>query len=101
MTRTKQCGAFMTNCSPIVEELRSSSTNPGMLPVSLATSVLRGLRRTMEEVTAVIDSTEAGPTVEEECPVQKLKGESGQVSHDEVSGLPLDPRWWLKPSRKS
>ena len=35
------------------------------------------LRRTLEEVTAAIDSTEAGPTVEEECLVQKLAGESG------------------------
>ena len=50
-----------------------------------ATSVLRGLRRTLEEVTGAIDSTEAGPTVEEECPVQKLAGESGQASYDEVS----------------
>ena len=29
--------------------------------------------------------------VEEECLVQKLAGEAGQVSYDEVTGLPLDP----------
>ena len=28
--------------------------------------------------------------MEEECPVQKIAGESGQVSYDEVTGLPLD-----------
>ena len=65
----------MTNFSPIVEELESSSTNPGTSTVSFATSVLRGLRRTLEEVTGAIDSTEAGPTLEEECPVQKLAGD--------------------------
>ena len=92
VTMTKQFGAFMTNCSPIVEELESSSTNPGTSPILFATSVLRGLRRTLEEVTRAMDSTEAGPTVEEEFLVQKLAGESGQVSCDEVTGLPLDTK---------
>ena len=67
MTKTKQFGAFMTNCSPIVQELESSSTNPGASPILFATSVLRGLRRTLEEITVAIDSTEAGPTEKEEC----------------------------------
>ena len=89
---TKQFGAWMTNCSPIVEEPESSSTNPGTSPILFATSVSRGLRRTLEEVTGAMDSTEAGPTVEEEYPVQKLAGESGQVSFDEVTRLPLDPK---------
>ena len=92
VTKTKQFGSFMTNCSPIVEELESSSTKPEMLPISLATSVFRGLRRTLEELTGAIDSTEAGTTVEEECPVQKHARELGQVSYDEVTGLPLDPK---------
>ena len=35
--------------------------------------------------------TEAGPTVEEECPVQKNARESRHVSHDEAAGWPLDP----------
>ena len=73
----------MTNCHSIVEELAASVTNPGMLPISFATSVLRGLRRTLEEVTGAVDKAEAGPTVEEVCPVQKLAHESGQTSHDE------------------
>ena len=90
MTKTKQLGTFMTNCHPIVEELESSSTNPGMLPISFASSVMRGLRRTLEEVTGAIDSTEAGPTVEEVYLVQKVAREPGQVSHDEVTRLPLD-----------
>ena len=53
MTKTKQCGTFMTNCLPIVEELESSSANPGMLPISSALSVLRGLRRTLQVVTSL------------------------------------------------
>ena len=61
-----------------------------MLPVSFAISVLRGLRRTLEEVTGAIDSTEAGSTVEEECPVHKLAGESGHVAYGEITGFPLD-----------
>ena len=92
VTKTKQFGTFMTNCHPIVEELESHFTNPGMLPISFATSVLRGLRRTLEDVTGTIDSAEAGPTVEEECPVQKIAREPGQISYDEVTGLPLDPK---------
>ena len=68
----------MTNCHPIVEELESNSTNPWMLPISFATSVLPSLRRTLEDVTGAIDGAEAGPTVEEECPVQKLAREPGQ-----------------------
>ena len=51
VTKTKQFGTFMTICHPIFEELESGSTNPGMLPISFVTSVLRGLRRTLEEVT--------------------------------------------------
>ena len=64
------------------------------MPIFFATSVLRGLRRTLEDVTGAIDSAEAeaGPTVEEECPVQKLAREPGQVSYDQVTGLPLDPK---------
>ena len=92
MTKTKQFGAFITNCSPIVEEFRSSSTNLGVLSVSFATAVLRGLRRVLEEVTGATHSTEAGSTVEDECPVHKLAGEPGQVAYDEITGLPLDPK---------
>ena len=39
VTKTKHFGAIMINCSPIVEELDSSSTNPGESPVLFATSV--------------------------------------------------------------
>ena len=63
-----------------------------MLPISFATTALRGLRRTLEKVTGAIDSTEAGPTVEEECPVQELARELGQVSYDEITRLPLEPK---------
>ena len=61
------------------------------LPVVFTTSVLRGLRRTLEDVTEAIDRFEAGPTVEEEC-VQKLAHDPGQISYDEATGLPLDPK---------
>ena len=53
---------------------------------------MRGLRRTLEDVTGAIDSAEAGPTLEEECLVQKLARELGHRSYDEVIGLPLDPK---------
>ena len=49
VTKTKQFGTFMTNCSPIVEGLESSSTNPGTSPIVFATTVLRGLRRTRKK----------------------------------------------------
>ena len=39
VTKTKQFGAFMTNRSPIVEELDSSSTCPGTSPIVFATSI--------------------------------------------------------------
>ena len=97
LTKTKHFGAFMTTCSPTVEELASSSTNPGAQPILFATPVLRGLRRTLEEVTGAIDSTEAGPIVTEEC-------RSLQVNldkfHDEVIGLPLDPKYAIKEELK-
>ena len=92
MTKTKQFGTFMTNCYPNADEFEPSSTNPGIFQISFATPVLRGLRRTLEEVTGDIDSTSAGPTVEEECLVQKLASEPGQVSYEEVTGWPLDPK---------
>ena len=71
----------------LVEEIAPSVTNPEMLPISFATSVLQGLRRTLEEVTGAVDNAEAGPTVEEECPVQKLAYKSGQTSYDEATRL--------------
>ena len=37
MTKTKQFGTFRNNFHPIVEELASSYTNPGFLPISFAT----------------------------------------------------------------
>ena len=71
MTKAKQFGACMTNCHPIVEAMTATVINSETLPMAFAASVLRGLRRTLEEVTGAVDSVEAGLTVEEECPVQK------------------------------
>ena len=59
--------------------------------IAFATPVLRGLRRTPEEVIGAVDNVEAGPTVDEECSVPKHACESGHTSHDEATGLPLDP----------
>ena len=95
-----QFGTFMTKCHPIVEELAASVTNPEVWPTSFATSALRGLRRTLEEITGAVDNAEAGTTVEEECPVQKLACEPGQTSYDEATGLPLDPKMVADPMRK-
>ena len=90
MTKTKQFGTFLASGHLIVEELGAGGTITEMLPIAFATSVLRGLRRTQEEVTVAVDNVEAGPTVQEECPVQKNARESGHVSYDEATGLPLD-----------
>ena len=89
VTKTKQFGTFMTNVHPIVEELAASVTNREMLRISFATSLLRGLRRTLEDVSAAVDNAEAEPTVEEEFFVQKLAHDSGQISYDEAIGLPF------------
>ena len=94
VTKTKQFGAFLTYCHPIVEELGSSSTNPGMLPISFATSFLRGLRRALEEVTGAIDSADAGPTVH--C------AENSHMNLDKfhttrLLDCHLTPSWWLMP----
>ena len=91
-TKTKQFGTFMTTCHPMLRNLNHLLQNPGTLPMSFASSVLRGLRRTLEDVIGATDSAEAGPTVEEECPVHKLAREPEQVSYDEVTGLPLAPQ---------
>ena len=92
MTKTKQFGTFMTSCHPIVEEFASNSTNLGMLPISFASSVVRGPRRTLKDVIGAIDSAEAGPTVEEECFVHKVTREFGQISYKEASGATLDSK---------
>ena len=77
MTTTKQFGTFVTNCHPIVEGLAARVTNHEKLPIAFRTSVLRGLRRTLEEATGTVENVEA---VEGECPVQKLARESGHIS---------------------
>ena len=45
-----------------------------------------------KETTGSVDIVETGPTVEEECPVQKNAYESRQAYHDEASGSPLEPK---------
>ena len=90
MTKTKQVGTLMSSCHPIVEALVADVTNPEMLPLAFATSVLRGLRRTLEEVSGAVDNVEAGATVEEECALQNSARGSGQTACDEATGLPLD-----------
>ena len=91
MTKTKQFGTFLASGHLVVEGLAAGGTITEMLPIAFATSVLRILRRTQEEVTGAVVNVEAGPIVEEECSVQKNARESGHVSNDEADGLPLDP----------
>ena len=55
VTKMKQFGTFMTNCHPIVEELAASVKNHEVSSIAFATSVVRGLRRTLEEITGVLD----------------------------------------------
>ena len=55
MTKMKQFGTFMANCHPIVEELAASVKNHEVSSVAFATSVLRGLRRTLKEITGALD----------------------------------------------
>ena len=72
-----------------------------MLPIAFATSVVRGLRRTLAEITGAVDNVEAGPPVEEECPVQKHGNvESGQTSNDEAAGLPFDTKMVADPVKE-
>ena len=56
----------------------------------MSTSFLRGLQRTLAEITGAVD--EAGPTVEEECPAQRNAYESGRAYFDETTGKALDPK---------
>ena len=48
-------GTSMTSCHPIVEELAASAKNHEVSLTAFVTSVLRGLRRTQEEVTGSVD----------------------------------------------
>ena len=48
-------GTFTTNCHPIVEELPASVKNHEVSSIAVATSVLRGLRRALAEITAIDD----------------------------------------------
>ena len=61
VTKTKQFGTFMTSCRPIVKEVAAGVTNPEMLPFAFVRSLLRGLGRTLEEITGAVDNVEAGP----------------------------------------
>ena len=97
--KTKQFGTFMTNCHPIVEELAASVKNHEVSSSASATSVLRGLRRTLEEITVAVDDVEAGLSVEEECPAQRNAWESGQMTNE--LDCSRTRKWWLLLSRKS
>ena len=59
--------------------------------IAFATSVLRGLRRTLAEISGAVGNVEAGPN-EKQCAVQKHAHESGHMSYDDATGLPLDPK---------
>ena len=83
----------MTNCHPIVEEIAASVTNPEMLPIAFATSALRGLRRTLEDITGAVDNGGTWTDWKRSAPCRKKYAhESGQTSYDESTALPLDPK---------
>ena len=90
--KTKQFGTFMAKCHPIVEELPASVNNHEVSSIAFATSILRALRRPLEEITGAADDVEARPTVEEECSAHRNAYESGQAFYDEAIGLQLDPK---------
>ena len=81
-----------------MKELESSSANPGASSILFITSVLRDLRRTLEEVTGGIDGIEAVSIVEEECPVQKLAEDSDLMKYLDCHFF---QSWRLTSSRKS
>ena len=54
---------FVTNCHPIVEKLAASVKDHEVSSIAFATSVLRGLQRTLEELTGAGDAMEVGPAV--------------------------------------
>ena len=60
----------MTDCHPIVEELTACVKNHEVSSIAFATSVLRGLRRTLEEIT----------------------GAMRREMRTNLDGLPLDPK---------
>ena len=88
VTKTKHFGTFMTNFPQIVDEPESSSTILDCcrfrLPRQFYEVCDEHWRRSLEPLTV--------PTVEEECPMQKLASEPGQVLLDEFNRLPLDPK---------
>ena len=85
------------HCPPIVEEHESNSTNPRTSPIVFATSVLRGLRRTLEEVAGAIDSSE----VWTDCGRGVPCAEACKVNLDKFHTMKsldchLTPSWWLR-----
>ena len=77
--------------------------NPGTSPILFATSVLRGLRRTLETSTALkLYRLWKRSALRREG--GKLASEPGQVSYDDTMkslDCHVTPSWWLTPSRKS
>ena len=91
VTTTKQLGTSKTTCRPIVEGRAAGVKNDEVSSTAIATSVLRGLRRTVEEITGAVEYVEAGPSVEEECPAQRKANESGQAHYDENNWITAGP----------
>ena len=54
----KQFCTIMTKCHPIVEKLAASVKNHVVSSIAFATSVMRGLRRTLEVITGAVEDAE-------------------------------------------
>ena len=76
-----QTERVILSCASLTRTLRATSEDMALM-----------IRVLHYSVTGAVDNAEAGPLVEEECLVQKLAYESGQISYDEATTLPLDPK---------
>ena len=85
-----------TRLSPHVESEHQGVASRGvqhwrsLSAIALGTSVLRGLRKKLAEITGAFDAVEAGPRLEAECPAERCAA-IWATKHDESSDVPLDP----------
>ena len=82
MTTTKQFGTFVANRHPIVGEFAASTKDHEVPSIACATSVRRGLRRRLEEISGAVDA------------------HGSQLSskyHVKTTSARMDMHFWTKP----